>query len=108
MNRVSAWKKRINRIGTGFIMRATGAQKKHCSRSLNIGYMTAIFADVDERDRDAASNVGGKRRRERLRRVGEARPSVCFVSDSGAMIDDAVNDILLDRHFGGSIDNANG
>lgn len=45
----------------------------------------------------------GKWRKERLRRVDEAR-SVCFVSAGGAMINDAVNDILLDRHFGGSIE----
>lgn len=71
--------------------------------------MTVIFANVSGwrlKDRDTAT--WGKRRRERLRRVGEARPNVCFVSDGGAMIDDAVNDILLDRHFGGSIDNASG
>lgn len=89
-------------------MRATGTKKK-CLRSLNAEYMTVIFANVSGwrlKDRDTAT--WGKRRRERLRRVGEARPNVCFVSDGGAMIDDAVNDILLDRHFGGSIDNASG
>ncbi|KAL0101638.1 hypothetical protein PUN28_019053 [Cardiocondyla obscurior] len=45
----------------------------------------------------------GNRRKERSRRVDDAR-SVCFVSAGGAMIDDAVNDILLDRHFRGSIE----
>lgn len=51
--------------------------------------------------RDGATGGNGERSDCR----GSAkRRSVCFVSAGGAMIDDAVNDILLDRHFGGSIE----
>lgn len=59
--------------------------------------------DDGERRRDTKGKRGNGEKSDR-RGVGEAR-SVCFVSAGGEMIDDAVNDILLDRHLGGSIDN---
>lgn len=93
-------------------MRATGTKKKktECSRSLNAEYMTVIFANVSGwrlKDRDTAT-WGEEKKRTIAEGWRSEAASVCFVSDGGAMIDDAVNDILLDRHFGGSIDNASG
>lgn len=63
-----------------------------------------MYTEIVLKDRVAD---GGEGEKSNCRGSGDTT-NVYFVSDGGVMIDGAVNGILLEKHFGGSIDNARG